>query len=604
MVSVQNRESMAVDDDHSDDVCVNGDILADGEKMSGTGNAREALIRIKLDLAYCSEKVLNLDHLSMHVASTLNDYEALHTENGSISPDAMKKAFEFGMLSGILDSELKEMDSFMTSLQTEIGNARQKMQLSEHFEISEMEEKLLDAAEALEQSKEQVCAIRIQSAKFERALDFKGKETWNHGDDYFPENGQFSSVNGKWKIQRMEQQRHILQMLEKSLARELDLEKKPSDSRRNEEKVNFKLHLLEHEAYCIEEPMEAIYERLFETENAADILMGTSKQLISRLQILQFNLNGSTQREKEMRSKLQESILKLSDEESALQKMKTSSATLDNSLAQQANSSRVSLKEVVDNYDITNSEAVYLWEKMNLLEEKLRESDIQLQQGQVAIETSQDQNSILHSELTKMENVVENLQEKLVIVESKAEIAEAMCAFFTETNLEFNEELSFIKANGTIKENLLESKLKESNAQLEDAKTSVEAIERQQGFLYAALSDMENLIKDLMVEFSKAESRAESAVTKCSMLTETNLELNEELVHLRGRLECLERLLHQAAEEKMATVKDIGIRTRVITDLVMKLALERERLRIQKVTTHIRIIHGVPSMNSVVRVTV
>lgn len=52
------------------------------------------------------------------------------------------------------------------------------------------------------------------------------------------------------------------------------------------------------------------------------------------------------------------------------------------------------------------------------------------------------------------------------------------------------------------------------------------------------------------------------------------MELNEEVGYLRSRLECAE-------EAKLSTAKDIGIRTKFITDLVMKLALERERLHSQ-----------------------
>jgi predicted nucleic acid-binding Zn-ribbon protein len=99
--------------------------------------------------------------------------------------------------------------------------------------------------------------------------------------------------------------------------------------------------------------------------------------------------------------------------------------------------------------------------------------------------------------------------------------------------------------------------------------------------LYSAIGDMENLIKDLKLKVSKAESRADCAEEKCITLSESNEELNEELNFLKGRLDCLEASLYQAKEMKKATAKDIGIRTKVITDLVMQLAIERERLHKQ-----------------------
>ncbi|KAJ8630000.1 hypothetical protein MRB53_023323 [Persea americana] len=98
--------------------------------------------------------------------------------------------------------------------------------------------------------------------------------------------------------------------------------------------------------------------------------------------------------------------------------------------------------------------------------------------------------------------------------------------------------------------------------------------------LYSALHDMENLIEDLKAKNLKAEIRAENAGANCIQLTDNNLELDEQLGFLRGRV----KHLLKADDVKLSTAKDIGMRTRVITDLVMQLAMERERLRRQVVT--------------------
>jgi hypothetical protein len=47
--------------------------------------------------------------------------------------------------------------------------------------------------------------------------------------------------------------------------------------------------------------------------------------------------------------------------------------------------------------------------------------------------------------------------------------------------------------------------------------------------LYSAIGDMENLIKDLKLKVSKAESRADRAEEKCIILSECNEELKVEL---------------------------------------------------------------------------
>lgn len=63
--------------------------------------------------------------------------------------------------------------------------------------------------------------------------------------------------------------------------------------------------------------------------------------------------------------------------------------------------------------------------------------------------------------------------------------------------------------------------------------------------------------------------------------TKSNSDLNEELIFLRTRLECLEGSLHQVEEAKVASVKDIKKQTKVFKKLVMQLAVERECLNKQ-----------------------
>ncbi|RWW29199.1 hypothetical protein GW17_00006290 [Ensete ventricosum] len=365
-------------------------------------------------------------------------------------------------------------------------------------------------------------------------------------------------------------------MLEKSLARELDFEKRLSDLRYSEEDLKLKLHYAEREVYCMEELMEICLERAFEAENAAEILLGTSEELAGRVQVLQLNLNSSQHQEHEMRSKLQESLMKIHAEEAA--KEKATHAELDLILSKDRGASA---SKAEDESVLSSSEILSLKDKVRTLEEKLRESDAQLQLAKASVGTSQQQQSVLQSALSQVENVIEGLKANVLRTESRAEIAEAKYAELSKTNVELNEELFFLRNSESEKTNLLERRCQELDTQLEHAKASVEALEEQQNGLYAAISDMQNMIENLKTKVSKAESRAESAESKVTLLTETNLELNEEMGFLRGRLEYLERSLQQAEGAKTAIAKDIGIRTKTISDLVKKLALERERLQSQ-----------------------
>ncbi|PIA63339.1 hypothetical protein AQUCO_00200985v1 [Aquilegia coerulea] len=558
----------------SENICLNDivSLSSNGARMHEPGNAGEILTRVELDVAYCSEKLLNLHILLMQVSIRENENESLTVEKHDISEESAEKGLELDLLSGIINSELRELSDFMISLRTEIVDARQKNSNHEHVreDCAEIEDKLHDSEETLKQSQTQLEEMKMQFAQFQRTLStFDG-----HGDGKdvnFTENGQFSPINTKLKMQTVEQQKHILRMLEKSLARELDMEKKLSDSRRNEEELKKKLHSTENELFWMEEETEVFFGRLFEAENAAELLMGISKGLMGRLQIVQFNLNGSVQREGDMRSKLQNSTDHVRTSESSLQNLEASSSEPDNFT--QKNNLETSLKETEDKGTI--DEASTLRKKMHLLEEQLKESETELQTAKASLEESQKEQIILSSKLSELLSVTEDLKGNVVKAESRAESLASKCTLLTETNIKLNKEMGSLSNDRSS----LEKELRDSKIQLEHGKASSEASQEQQNMLYSAIDDMEHLIEDLKSRVSKAEIRAEKAEAKCAVLSETNLEINEELNFLRSRMECLEISLNQADDEKIETARDIGIRTTAISDLIMRLAMERERLQ-------------------------
>ncbi|KAF9588513.1 hypothetical protein IFM89_013007 [Coptis chinensis] len=220
---------------------------------------------------------------------------------------------------------------------------------------------------------------------------------------------------------------------------------------------------------------------------------------------------------------------------------------------------------------------------MHSLEEKLKDSETMLQNTKASMEESQEQRNILASEHSELKKVTDILKRNIAKAESKAESLAAKCAVLTETNVELNEELQSLRIHGNTLEkvSLLEKKLRETDIELQHAKASADASEEQQSLLYSAIDDMGNLIKDLKSRVSKAESRAENAEAKCVLLSEANLELNDELKFLRTRMKCLEISLNQADDDKTATAKEISITATTISDLVMQLATERERLHKQ-----------------------
>lgn len=287
-------------------------------------------------------------------------------------------------------------------------------------------------------------------------------------------------------IHTAEQQRIMLRMLEKSLARELDLDQKLIASRDTEEELKLRL---QQEVIFMEQEAECMWERLFEAENSAEILFGVTKELFGRIQMAQFSTNGLIQREADLRSKIED------------------------------------------------------------VGEQNRE-----------------------------------LTEKTSEAEKRAEITEAECKMLRESHMELNTNTIGLQRRISDAANhveQLESELKDSEIKRIHAVASAEASQEKLIMLDCTIKDMENLITDLKSKVLRAESQTDSAEDKCIILSESNSELIDEINFLRRRMEHLETSLHQADEAKKETAKDIRVRTKLITDLVLQLALERERLHKQ-----------------------
>ncbi|KAI4366725.1 hypothetical protein MLD38_022566 [Melastoma candidum] len=520
-----------------------GGFSVGGEANADLGNAGEILTRIELDLVCTSEKLCNLNMFRMQVATRESEFEAF--DLGEVEGvDMVEKGLEFDLLSGILDSEIGLLDSYMTVLQKEMLDSRVRISSFEHPEEAflDLEKKLADSEEALEQLKEQLSEIRVQSAYFQETLSrFTGMEKSDLGFGSLP-NGGSLDFDLRSGMPTAEQQMHFLRMLEKSLARELDLETKLSETRQAEEELKQRLQSAEQEAFCLEEELFDSWERLFEADNLAEVLMSISKEVLGRLQISQFNLNGLKQRESELQSKLDATLTRLQEKENDLRESEVCKNELEESLFKQKESIMTSFKVEEAEKGAKESKPV--------------------------------------AEIANMQNAIDQLKLELLDAVERACTAEAKSNLLEDANKELREDLSLLRSSGLTPERLhsLEKQLNDSDILLQRAVASAEASEEKQSMLFATIIDMENVIEELKQKVSKADNRADSAEDKCIILSETNAELNEELGFLRSKLECLEGSLHLAEEMKLATAKSVGVHTRTISNLMKQLAIERERL--------------------------
>lgn len=531
----------------------NEDISSDAKDMLDIGSAMEVLTRVDLDLAYSSEKLVNLDTLMMHVWAWENEFEALATDD--ISVDCIEKAVAFDLLSGILDSEVKALENFMSTLQLQMVDARLKISSCGHLRelFTAVEVKLYDSEESLKQSQEHALEMKMQLTKLQMTSLAFNPNDWKYNSNTGSQDDSQGSV-ARPQMQTAEQ-RHVLRMLEKSLARELDFEKKLTALKQNEEDLKLKLHLTEQVSFFMEEAAEVVWGRFIEAENTAEVLMGISKEMVGRLQVVQFNRNSSIQREEEIKLKLQDCMEQLKSREVLIQKLSISEPHL------MAN----------------DTEVVKLREKVNILEEQLRESVSQLQKAK-------ESNKAYSKQLQEMDYTIESLKENIYDAENRADAAETKNTQLTEANLELTEEIGLLKGSNdssTKKASLLEKQSRDLELQLQHARASSEASQEQQNMLYSAIWDMETLIDELKQKVTRFENKAENAEDQCILSTETNLDLKRELDFLRGKIESLETLLEESRVEKIASAKDVNIKTSLIMDMVMQLATERKRIQKQ-----------------------
>ncbi|KAI3744257.1 hypothetical protein L1987_57334 [Smallanthus sonchifolius] len=505
----------------------------------------EILTKFDLELAYASEKLLNLEHLLLYVMSWENDFEAMAADD--VSDEFVEKSLENYLLFSFLDSEVKELDGSVDSIRVDLVDAHQRLDSCKHLGelFSVVEGKLHDSEDSLKKSQEHVLEMKIKLAKLQMT-----SLAFNH-DEFLSKGFQVSSMEVKPRLQTVNKV-HVLRMLEKSLSRELDLEKKLTESKQDEEDLRLKLRLTEQIAFIMEEAAEVVWGRFLEAENAAVVLMGVSRDLIAKHQLVQFNLNSFNQRENGFRLKLENCIKLLNSKDASIEKLNSRITQL-----------------VADNLEVS-----VLREKVKSLEEKVNESESNLKKANESIESFQDR-------VRDMENMIESLKEDVYTAENRAETAEGKVTQLTDTNMELNEELVFLKGShesSSKKMSLLEKQSRELEIQVQHAKASSEVGQEQQNMLYSAIWDMETLIDELKQKVSIAEMKAENAEEQCVLLTDTNSELTKEVEFLRAEVESLETSLSNANLEKMASTKDISSKAKLIMDTVMQLAIERERI--------------------------
>ncbi|XP_057542673.1 WPP domain-interacting tail-anchored protein 2-like isoform X2 [Amaranthus tricolor] len=505
----------------------NGIAISENGSMEPT-KLMELISLLNMELAYFSEKLVNLDLLMTIVSLGEIGLGELSIQNNNISDVEIEKALIFDLSFGYLDSEITELASFLEILQAKMMDAQQEIcSFKKRKDIFTVFQAKLQASEnSWIHLQEQMSELKRQLVNFHRTLSLIRNDSM-----YSIEIEDFERSN--YDMQIAGQQRYVLSMLEKSLAAELNLEKQLLESKRIEKELNSKLILTNDVVLGMESFLDVVLERLLEAEHSSQVYKGFAKETMSRFQICEFNMHCSVHREEELKSKLQNSLERLKERESA----------------------EVKLKEV---------------------EEKLKASESKLQEVKASYEVIQEQ-------LSMVEDTNESLREHLFMVETRADEAEEKLVTLTEENAELREELGFLKggdSNGE-KIGLLEKQVRDLDVKLQTSKCFADASLEQQSMLYTAIWDMETLIEELKSKVSKAESKVESAHKECLDLAETNVELNKQIGYLKDENGKLVDNQKEVNKLQVAREKEIKNLAKVFNEMAVQLAIERERLQKQ-----------------------
>ncbi|KAL9272322.1 WPP domain-interacting tail-anchored protein 1-like protein [Drosera capensis] len=461
-----------------------------GEAKHEFERAHEILTRLDLDLASTSEKLINLSILMFHISQKENEFEPFSLEKDDAPMDTVEMALEFDLLFGIFDSEVKNVDDFVASVESEIAGAREIIAFYRHLgeALLVMQEKLENSEESLKQSRLQLEEMKRQSAKFQRIVANLGSKEQHLEELHASEDGDFFNADTNITMQTSEQQRNVLRMLEKSLARELDLEKKLAESKQTEAELKLRLHYSAQEVLSAKEDLTVISQRFLEADNLVGVLTGVMKDLMSLIHSKAMDLQGET--------------MKLKDEVAAAELR-----------AESADAVCKSLEEANIKLNLEMKDKASAAEKADSLEKQLREAAVQLQHAAAAMDASQEKQIMLSTTINDMENLIENLKPKVLKAEDRAENAEEQCIVLSEINEELHKEVDHLRGR-------LEN-LDASRQRTEEAKA---ATAKDIGFRTKMIAD---LVLQLGVERERLRSQLYSLVKENRFLIEKLQEMDK-----------------------------------------------------------------------------
>ncbi|CAI9272611.1 unnamed protein product [Lactuca saligna] len=248
----------------------------------------EVVTRFELDMACVCEKLANLNLLLMHMETLKSDFEAFVSDTNQSQSDMEVKALEFDFLYGFLNSEVTVLENHISDFQMEKTNMQDFVSSSKMLGESSMEteDMLNDSEKSLQQALDQLSELKTRAGMFEKTVSRfagGGPRAEKDADSVEINNNDLPELKDKMNVQTVEHQRHILRMLEKSLERELESEKRASELAQIEEALTMRLQATEQEVLLAEEETLLTLEKLYSADHTSEILMAITKELMSKM---------------------------------------------------------------------------------------------------------------------------------------------------------------------------------------------------------------------------------------------------------------------------------------------------------------------------------
>lgn len=127
---------------------------------------------LEMSVACFSEKVSNLSIFMMNLETLEAEFEGLVIKDEeNMDVECVLKGFEFDLLCGVLDSEVRDLGLFLDTLQAGISDAKERVSSFEDWQ-----DRLIESEQCLKMSEEQFYEIKKQSVNFQRFFHSDKKE--------------------------------------------------------------------------------------------------------------------------------------------------------------------------------------------------------------------------------------------------------------------------------------------------------------------------------------------------------------------------------------------------------------------------------------------